>query len=1183
MNERFDRLLSDLCNGNSGDGNEGTDEYREERLCADIEEAYGAAARDEDAEEGLPDLGLYLEYLVSSLVATQHRKRRPWSVCKEVLARFFRGVCAACRGAARQAGAEAAARVRESVVGRLLEIARFEDYPAAAKRLAWTGVCEALRHPELGSGDESKATAAAAVCEAVAGSGLRNRHGAVRAEAVRALGVAAPSLLLLPHCHNHRQKQGLSEETWRALGEGLEGVLCVWGTRGERLGVLGLLLLRTRTAGPGVLEACPGLLRCVRERATQDEDAAVRGRAYRVALCSSGELSCVEACVLVDRGLADTDRGVRAALLDSVAQRWCVGGSGDAAGLAPVCAALVPACGSGAARCADVEDSLAEELCCRLVRELWRHRTGGLAVADGLHTLHGCCRLFPGTGGEAGRAGGRWAAQSTRCLALVWRALAEETGALEWPFTLRELAEALGDGTAASQDPFVARQLVAGARGLRLQYDVAGSAALEKRLVALLSAHTTSRSLIPHLLAALRAVVPDEDEDEDEEDGDDEDEASGRNTRQRATAASSSTAEAAAHAMGVGILRGVQQLMKDMEFDNEGSAGLAAARARVCGERALWEQAVSPHLWHSSSGSTGAAATAGRVLVEQQELAMEERLLRRGGTGGAGSWRRLDVLVRWVAVFRGFLALFRVRLLDQAMLEPCFASTASPALKAAAFDALALLQLRRMNPALVAALFPKVLAHDPAPLLRATAAKALFDYAICVPPAAHSLRATLLAALRRSFSFDMAGRHSAKEGAAAGVDALGGSSSSSKHLEQQAQAEVYLAFVEGYAKLAASSALDDLDDGDSGSDEAEGAGSVEGLCATLIVAHAVSGVVSPAIAGRARGAARAALCAVAHRSPRHFRALGAAALAAALRIAAAPAASVEHSAAAALPSAVVGLCVGVMAATQRPYARRLLASFRRHFAVDLLRHVWDNPLGADARLLLPLLQHVVVVVVGDGDGGADPPQGSHTAQLKQQQQQQQMHLAHLRVLATKLLPVLRDNAAARTLRDFAYAIDEALGPAEPTKAITATATTSDDEGSTNDNNHSNSSDNDLCDEKGKAIAADSGTETPNKKRKRNTNSCDSGCDNDGTSNVIATPSLPTAAAEEEEEKEKEEVDENKREIAQTQPPQSKKTKADGSEEKGAPKHTKSAAWLKAQLDALYSCNSNRSKKKGEWD
>ena len=190
-----------------------------------------------------------------------------------------------------------------------------------------------------------------------------------------------------------------------------------------------------------------------------------------------------------------------------------------------------------------------------------------------------------------------------------------------------------------------------------------------------------------------------------------------------------------------------------------------------------------------------------------------------------------------------------------------------------------------------------------------------------------------------------------------------------------------------------------------------------------------------------------------------------------------------------------------------------------------------------------------------------------------------MHLAHLRVLATKLLPALRDNAAARTLRDFAYAIDEALGPAEPTKAITATATTSDDEGSTNDNNHSNSSDNDLCDEKGKAIAADSGTETPNKKRKRNTNSCDSGCDNDGTSNVIATPSLPTAAEEEEEEKEKEEVDENKREIAQTQPPQSKKTKADGSEEKGAPKHTKSAAWLKAQLDALYSCNSNRSKKK----
>ena len=197
-----------------------------------------------------------------------------------------------------------------------------------------------------------------------------------------------------------------------------------------------------------------------------------------------------------------------------------------------------------------------------------------------------------------------------------------------------------------------------------------------------------------------------------------------------------------------------------------------------------------------------------------------------------------------------------------------------------------------------------------------------------------------------------------------------------------------------------------------------------------------------------------------------------------------------------------------------------------------------------------------------------------------------MHLAHLRVLATKLLPALRDNAAARTLRDFAYAIDEALGPAEPTKAITATtatATTSDDEGSTNDNNHSNSSDNDLCDEKGKAIAADSGTETPNKKRKRNTNSCDSGCDNDGTSNVIATPSLPTTTTAAEEEEEEEVKDESKREIAQTRPPQPKKTKADDIEEKGAPKHTKSAAWLKAQLDALYSCNSNRSKKKGEWD
>ena len=171
MCEEFDRLLSELCSTTlCCGGREGG--YREERLCAAIEDAYRAAADSADP----PDLGQYLEYLISTLTA--QNSKCGGAVCTGAFARFFKGVGASCRGAQRSTGGELAARtVRESVAGRLLEVLRFEDYPPAAKRLAWVAVREASRCPELNEGT-GKGSYCEAFCEAVAVNGCRSKHRA---------------------------------------------------------------------------------------------------------------------------------------------------------------------------------------------------------------------------------------------------------------------------------------------------------------------------------------------------------------------------------------------------------------------------------------------------------------------------------------------------------------------------------------------------------------------------------------------------------------------------------------------------------------------------------------------------------------------------------------------------------------------------------------------------------------------------------------------------------------------------------------------------------------------------------------------------------------------------------------------------------------------------------------------
>ena len=828
MSEEFDRLLSELCSTTLCDGGECG--YREERLCVGIEDAYRAAADRGDP----PDMGQYLEYLISTLSAQSGKCGG--ALCARTFARFFKGVGASWRGAQRgaQGGAQAAQGVRESVSGRLLEVIRFEDYPAAAKRLAWVAVREAFRCAAL--------TEKGAFCEAAAANGCRSKYSAVRVAAVRALGVLVPPL----------PAEG---RVTAALGEALEGVLCGWGARSERLAALELL----STRGPGalLLGACRGLREAVAERVTHDLDPEVRARGYRVALgCFGGPgglLERVGLCKLVSCGLAEGDPGVRKAFLEGVLQRWCRRkGCVGAERFVPVCAALVPACSMGDddddnnnddenGVLVDVEDPLAENLCCRLVCELLRSQA--MLNPDALEAFHGTCGLFTGNGKGGGRC-----SYDMRCVALVWRAFVAEVPQLEWPFTLGELAEALGSGSAggaagAGQDPFVARQLLLGTRGLTFQYDVAGSVALERVLVALLSTHRTSRSLIPHLLSALRTVVPDEGDDNDDEDINENDNDGNDGSPDEFLTRGG---REGIYRVGVGILHGIQRSLNDPSSGTP--EALSQALSRVSRERAFCARTLSAHLWDDGS-SASSPCYAARALTDAREHDMELALLGgAGGAGGAAKWRRLDLFLRWIGVFRGFAALFGVHLLSQGLIETCFTSTAYPALKAAAFEALALLQLSRgMSPALVAALFPRVLAQDPSPLLRATAARALFDYAAAAP----GLRGSILASLGAVFAFDMAGRWDGS-------------------VEQRARAEVYLAFVEGYARLAAAGAA-----GAGGRPEPE-------MCATLIVAHAVSGCVCPAVSARARGAARAALGALAGASRAGFGALGAAVLPAVL-------------------------------------------------------------------------------------------------------------------------------------------------------------------------------------------------------------------------------------------------------------------------------------------------------------
>lgn len=982
MSERFDRLLSELCSNSNSSNNlrsRGENSYKEERLCIDMEDAYKAAADEADP----PDLGLYLEYLISSLVAQNGKRCGGGSSCAETFAKFFKGVCAAMRGAQKSTGDSAAQAVRASVTARLLEIIRFEDYPAAAKRLAWVAARETMKCPELGG---RSADAREALCEAAATSGLRSKFGAVRVAALRTLAVLVT------------QSPPLPERVVAAVCEGLEGILCGWGAKSERLAALELLATRTSSCGgnAALLDCCHNLWATVAERVTQDPDPEIRVRAYRVALriasvlgvCDSGgnsdasgnSVARAELCMLVSRGLADSDPGVRAAFLEAVSQRLC-GRKGSCAGtatattarLTALCAALVPACAEGVCGDADVEDPLAEGLCCRLICGLLRSQS--VMNSDTLQTFHATCGIFGG--GDTTNNSKKESDHVMRCNSLVWRALVAETPQLEWPFTLGELAEALSSGNAGTttQDPFVTRQLLQGTRGLTLQYDVAGSAALERVLIALLSSPRTSRSLIPHLLTTLRMVVPGCDDDDDDGGNNDDNDDSMRGGGRKAI-----------YKAGVGILRSIQRLVSDQSVST-----VVEIRARVSAERALYAKTLSAHLWDDGTCDLAAAT----VLTETRERDMELELLKCEGEaattmevtkkkekkkenkGGADRWRRLDVFLRWIAVFRGFLTLFGVQLLEPTMIESCFTSTAFPALKAAAFEGLALLQLRKMNLVLVTSLFPKVLAHDPSPLVRATAAKALFDYAAAAPVHMHALRTVILTSINSAFSFDMAGK----------CDGT---------VKQRAQAEVYLAFIEGYAKIAASARDVDND-----------------LCTTLVIAHAVSAAVNPAIAGRARGAVRAALHVLARTSQSNFRVLGGAALTAVLRVLGSPESSVVHSAVAALKDVVL-LCMDVMGATKRAYGPRLMVSFRRHFVVDLLRHMWDNPLHSEeVRMLAPLVPLVVEVVGVDERSPLD-------------RKQQCVHVAHVYRLCEKLVGVLKDQSAIKTLSEFMSSVEHIL-------------------------------------------------------------------------------------------------------------------------------------------------------------